>query len=750
MVEVRKVDTCKEGSAAITTAWTPTKKARGRHSRVELHGRKDGCKSWWMERTPGVAEGRGESAKMSLDVEPPPGLCAGMDTPIELLTKVLQEQDVQSKADEDGFISIQWLLKTKPALRCCNTKSLVSAVENQDGPVQLDKTQRRARVLGPEEQLRKEAKRFLQRSPFGAVPLSSFFGMPSFSRAMRESSECTDSEGLLRKVLGGDSDLVVQGAFVSWQPRATKLRKSVERLFLEDARLEAKIQQTADVPLTWIVGRYADRLGVLGYPDNAHTSDALAREVAWALVDSKVLYVDRRRLTVRKCRSPERSPEDTRPGDLDRQEAHAEKRVSSRAATQLRQLLDFYFEPFTLQHNRYLLDLILKRASAPQEKGPWLAEALNDCHFTFEDLQGLGRIQSALSKLPPTTDFCLELGSLKHLNISFDGSFSLRTQLEVRSFVHAENVSKDLAAAAVRYLTASREQQQEQEAPRDVVSVLSYSIADALADQTAGSQRLAKVKRQVLVYQTDLICLQGLDTNEKTGASLAASLTEEGYGFACYKCEEANSIFWDRRRWELIREEEGIAGHTLAVELRPFEDPDSTIRVLCSRAKVPEVNEVKESSRWLKTFGIPHKSVRLYDVNDKVLACTDLSLMGGAEAAGIMDELICLPSVAEEVLGEEVAAHIPAPPGLSEDCELAPVCIAGLNRLRHPDAVFFRNMAPVIVLSGHTDDYLTYMPQEDVVQQFPCFRLPIVAAFHWRDPPEWTGHSNHKDRSVRL
>eukprot|EP00913_Durusdinium_trenchii_P035860 g33557.t1 len=192
------------------------------------------------------------------------------------------------------------------------------------------------------------------------------------------------------------------------------------------------------------------------------------------------------------------------------------------------------------------------------------------------------------------------------------GSFSLRTQLEVRSFVHAENVSKDLnsedvMAAAVRYLTASREQQQEQEAPRDVVSVLSYSIADALADQTAGSQRLAKVKRQVLVYQTDLICLQGLDTNEKTGASLAASLTEEGYGFACYKCEEADV------RWELIREEEGIAGHTLAVELRPFEDPDSTIRVLCSRAKVPEVNEVKESSR-------------LYDVNDKVLACTDIAL----------------------------------------------------------------------------------------------------------------------------
>eukprot|EP00439_Symbiodinium_sp_Y106_P019396 s401_g2.t1 len=44
--------------------------------------------------------------------------------------------------------------------------------------------------------------------------------------------------------------------------------------------------------------------------------------------------------------------------------------VPTSASTQLRQLLDFYFDPFTLQHNRYLLDLILKRAGAPQEKGP--------------------------------------------------------------------------------------------------------------------------------------------------------------------------------------------------------------------------------------------------------------------------------------------------------------------------------------------------------------------------------------------
>lgn len=38
------------------------------------------------------------------------------------------------------------------------------------------------------------------------------------------------------------------------------------------------------------------------------------------------------------------------------------------------------------------------------------------------------------------------------------------------------------------------------------------------------------MKRQLLVYRTDLICLQGLDMKQSGGASLAAALAEEGYG----------------------------------------------------------------------------------------------------------------------------------------------------------------------------------------------------------------------------
>eukprot|EP00435_Cladocopium_sp_Y103_P074566 s219_g49.t1 len=1363
MVGVWKENSDKCSRIAAETS-TPIKVGQ-RRSRVGVYGGRsanEGYKSSWWSSSKSVSA-------WEETVEAPPGLGRGqittgktVDPMVECLTQILQEKDVQAKMDAEGYVSIRWLLKVKSALNWeCggNAKSLISAVESQVG-IQLDEAQRRVRLRSCSEQLLVEAKRLMQQLPFGVVPLSSFFGLPSLSQMQKCSA--LDAEGLLRKALTRDSELVIQGAFVAWQPRAEKLRKSVEQLFLEqDSQLHSKIQQSGDVPLTWIVGRYAKKLG-LAHSD-VRSSEALAEAVAGALQDSQVLRVDRHRLTVRKCRSPERAPEDPRSGEMDRQEGG--ERKGGRAASQLRQLLDFYFEPFTLQHNRYLLDLILKRADAPQDKGPWRVEALQNCRFTWEDLQGLGRIQSALTKLQSRPDGMVELGDLKHLSCD-DGQFHLRTKLEVRNFVHAENVSKDVAGAAVRYLTASREQQQE--APKGVVNVMSYAVAEMMTDQSpVGQQRLAKVKRQILVYRTDVICLQiaicrfrpavamesfrfspsssssirtahklaptlgavhhirsqchfqqhqtravctastvlaaflrrnrhargrataarrvqgkdqdavaddgaigdlqmaalakvpkslwpllmdaaeaavdaedistastpgglglaqaissaaegvatwrqrltlgriwrdeeganwpkedtlrrgwqdllrekglpqlvkkypklvdplmaslleieeqfheemqeveaqksedpsddaeaadaegqqqsdgtgdsdeasdgengdesqkdgkedqsneireavgqklmeklseelgpvadainaadsafgagagqgmvdgmegdgfglgqgqwhqslsddqneellqlakimraspelrellrnlgrrsavrgplhklpeeiwyesgpegvirspaapaeatgvtlsgnwdtmlpseaqllaakspmlrtlhharrieqsllcydrsswlqddskttgrseirplgkagplivcldtsgsmmgdrellskalvvecvrqahrqrrpcylyafagagdlneleldlsqdglrkvldflrqsfgggtyledalaeaakkleqptwqnadllivtdgelnantdeasiasarskcgtkvtglvladtggaamerlcdelyltgrssfrgekglrfpklqkGVDANEKIGASLATSLVEEGYGLASNNVNgEANCILWDRRRWERVRED--VLGDALAVELKPYEDPETSIRVVCWRANVH------------------NDSSRLFGAHEKVLVCTDLSSVGGAEAAGIVDELVGLPSVAEEVLGEEVAAHIPAPPGLSlDDCELAPVRSQGLNRLRHPDAVFFLNMTPVTALSGHTTEYLEKMPQEDVVQQFPCFRLPIVAAFDWQNS-DWAGAKrapSHAADHVRL
>ncbi|OLQ04545.1 hypothetical protein AK812_SmicGene12363 [Symbiodinium microadriaticum] len=193
---------------------------------------------------------------------------------------------------------------------------------------------------------------------------------------------------------------------------------------------------------------------------------------------------------------------------------------------------------------------------------------------------------------------------------------------------------------------------------------------------------------------------RGVDVSKKNGASLASTLTEEGYSFvSCSMDGEANTIFWDRSRWEMVRVEEGVV---LSVNLRSLEDPTATIRALCFKAKAPA-----EATRFFMDEGEP------------LVVCADLSPLGGVESASIVEDLVGLPSVMEEVLGAEVAAHIPAPPGLSQDCELAPV--------------------------RHTEGYLASMPPEDVVQQFPCFRLPIVAAFDWR-----CGRSGTDDRDLLL
>ncbi|CAE8702516.1 unnamed protein product, partial [Polarella glacialis] len=263
--------------------------------------------------------------------------------------------------------------------------------------------------------------------------------------------------------------------------------------------------------------------------------------------------------------------------------------------------------------------------------------------FAFDDLSGLGRITNALSKLRMSPeDLSHELANLQHVICDADGRLQLRSKLELRSFVAAPGApQQEMAASTVRYMASAREQRGQ--APPGMVSILSYALADVISDQSpSGQQRQARVKRQLLVHHTDLICLQGVDAYG-CGASLAAGLTEEGYGFACARDGkgEANSIFWDRSRWELLGQE-ACAG-ALSVVLQPFEDYAIRVRAVCFQAKVP---------------GLSNPSLRdLFGASDPaglgpLIACTDLSALGGAEAAGIVEELMGLPSVAEELLGQ--------------------------------------------------------------------------------------------------
>lgn len=396
---------------------------------------------------------------------------------------------------------------------------------------------------------------------------------------------------------------------------------------------------------------------------------------------------------------------------------------AARVAQQLRQLLDFYFEPFNLQHNRYLLDLLARKLGQPDVAGPWLSDALLDFRFTFHDLKGLGRIAAAMGKLRPSQWEAGDsgvLGNLKHLTWANSGNqLLLRQPPEVRSFVEgARTLHPEVVSSALRYLASTREHCGQ--APAKMVSVFSYALSDILTDDSdKGQLSHGRLKRQLLLHNSDIICIQGLDPNS-SGEGLTQTLVDEGYAYSTARIQgvEANTIFWDAGRWELLSREE--CGAALAVDLRPHEDQSVALRAICARPAVPTT-----TSPGLRSLFEGQQSR-----TGPTVVCADLTLLGGAEGASIIEELSDMRSVMMEVTGEELAA--PLGTRLPEG-GMAGVCAgaSGLNKMHRPDSVLFAGMAPIVVLSGHTKRYLATLDSEELVQQFPAFRAPIVAAFDW-------------------
>lgn len=388
---------------------------------------------------------------------------------------------------------------------------------------------------------------------------------------------------------------------------------------------------------------------------------------------------------------------------------------SGRAAGQLRQLLDFYFEPFNLQHNRYLVDLLARRLGPPPVRGPWLSKALEDFTFTFDDLAGLGRITLALHRLRVGQPEVL--AGLRHLCRLPNGRLQLQMHPEVRGFVAAKGTSAEAVENATHYLSAVREHRGK--APTGIVSALSYALAAALRDPTPrGQQRQAQLKRQLLLYRTDIICLHGLHP-KGDGEGIATTLADEGYcgAWAVAEDGEANSIFWDEARLVMIYRQE--VGAALAIDFCSREDPTMIIRAICFRADVPSASSQSIS--------------QLFCVGRPLIVCADLTQVGGAECSTVSEELARLNSLAFEVLGGELQVPVS---NSSSVFDLQPVVgpASRLNRLHCPDGMFYESLTPILTLSGHTDPYMATMPAEDVVRQFPAFRLPIITAFDWRSP----------------
>jgi len=649
--------------------------------------------------------------------------------------------------DSEGFVQLTRLLKCTADLQKETFGSVRMTLQSIEGQstrvVRLDRGRRRVRLATTEELFREEAEKLLEKRAsckeasdglHVSVPLREVLAAPTLAAALRGT---TDTKALaIRAAQQKESNIHfnVEDEKIMQKPRVTQLQRTVELLFSDehlksDQRLRAKIMESREgwVPLAWLCSRYTTKLGGENLSLVTTDPEAAAMDLCEALAKSEVLLVDRQKLTVsRKHRPPMEAFGGWVAGRSGREKDADKKPVSSaRGCQTLRQLLDFYFEPFTLQHNRYLLDLVAKHLGPPQDAGPWLQRDLKKFQFSLDDLMGLGRISSALTKIRGGVKEASESDvwdQLKHLVRSSNGSFKLRVPPEVRSFVGAGCIDARKVADVTKYMTASREERGH--AVSGVVTVMSYSVREAASDLSAdGQKRQAQLKRQLLVYRTDVVCLQGL-SNEGPASQLASALAEEGYASShSQSMHPPLAVFWDRSRWELMssQEEEGA----VAVNLRPFEDKKTVIRFVCLAPTVPQLI----ATEGMPTIPGSNPCTNKPD-STALVVCADLSSLGGAEGALLVNELAGLESAMCDIFGSELLAPLPATDPKAGDVAHR------LRNFRQPDSILYQGLVAAAGLSGHTEGYLATLPSEELATQFPASRLPLVAAFDWRMKPD--------------
>jgi len=422
-----------------------------------------------------------------------------------------------------------------------------------------------------------------------------------------------------------------------------------------------------------------------------------------------------------------------------------------RTGQQLRQLLDFYFEPFNLQHNKYLIDLIYRKVGTPKKAGPLPVEAIFDFSFGLQELLGLNRIAAALEKLrnsgceagpwptgmagssmlyvrrrgsktiPPDYNnevVGYEVGDLKHLMWTESGQLTLKSFFEVRIFVAVNGaLPADVFPAAVSGQVSTLWEQQSQ-APGRILSIIGLNLGTELEksfDEHQAQQYQGQLKRQLMLFRSDLICLQGLNPlTGCVGEVIAAALKDEGFDYAWAAgadSGEASCIFWDARRLSLVRHFEHDGAVAVDLQAHLCEESPGIIRVVNIKAKVPTSDD----------NGLEH----LFDRQDgqPLIVCADCSNLGGAEAFSVMEEFQRLRSLAFEVFGKEMQV----PLGSFERTGASNV-----NKLVSPDCLLFEGLSPSVALSGYSEPYMSTLAPQDIISQFPGFRMPMLGSFDWR------------------
>ncbi|CAK9036430.1 unnamed protein product [Durusdinium trenchii] len=390
-----------------------------------------------------------------------------------------------------------------------------------------------------------------------------------------------------------------------------------------------------------------------------------------------------------------------------------------KAGRELRNLLDFYFEPFNLQHNKFLLDLINRKAAASdQVKSVLSKNILASLSFDPEELKGLQRIYAALHPLhysrceiaplddPAGAGFKVQRRwakegnrtaefALKNLRFTKMGELVAMCSAEVRSFEAAPRV--DLEGLVTYFIGMGMEKA---EAPKNKFSVVSLNckaVRENSLPEEAVQQMEGRIRRQAMLYHADVVCIQGLDPeNGKVGEGVTMQLTCDNYRWKHFKGpnDEVSIVFFDEHRFKLVAEHE----HLGALDLQFCEDEAQILRVASVKALV---------------------------------IAADCLPIGGTEVINMVQEFEDLHSAYMDIGKEEVWTPVGKWDPLARRQRAMKNSISGTLKLHSPDCILCRGVEAIATLAGHRPMYLMTLSPEEAAAQFPTLRMPLLTMFQW-------------------
>lgn len=445
---------------------------------------------------------------------------------------------------------------------------------------------------------------------------------------------------------GGSSD------FVAWRSTAEILVGTVERALTQSAEVVCLMKKEGEVPLAMLAEEHVvchmlDRAGITSSKD-------ILPGLQSAIVASNHFELDMPRLSCRPKGEPGKLPSQL---SQDEDAGQEWKKTLPRGhlgvgsylvprdkdVQALRKFLQHYFQPFNLQHNRVFISLQAQfrrlRATA-KDRPPY---------YTLKDICQMPRIRELCSRysfdglnnlLAAAFDFedheemplqlCHEAHGPKGMCAQWQLWLELSYVPQFRYFQEAQPCKEVQLLLEPPIDEGNRQQAL---SPNSFL-VMSYSIssdlshsrsskAEELFEATARGDldpsalffenRLLKLKRQLLWYAADIICVQGIQcigTAERCSetdprwfrcdndppmnhlAFLYRELARQNYGVVFMPTlpqpwgqhmSFGNAVFWKRTRWQLERH--WAVSSALCVELSSrLEGPD--VLVCCSRAEM--------------------------------------------------------------------------------------------------------------------------------------------------------------------